>query len=86
MTNIPRWSGGRTMSYRAIVDRKGEPFGYVQGDVVYTLEGEITGRIEGDYVVDLASKPVWRLLGDGIYTLSGMEPLAFIGQPAPPDV
>jgi hypothetical protein len=74
------------MSYRAIVDRKGEPFGYLLGDDVYTLDDEMTGRIDGDYVVDLAGKPVWRLVGDGIYTLSGMEPLAFIGQPAPPDL
>ena len=73
------------MSYRGIVDRKGEVFAYVQGDQVYTLDDELTGRIQDDMVVDLGGKPMWRLFGDGVYTLDGMEPIGFISSPGPSD-
>ncbi|KAA3664469.1 MAG: hypothetical protein DWQ04_05545 [Chloroflexi bacterium] len=64
---------------RGLIDRKGEQFAYLTGNVLYTMEGEPTGRIEGDFVVDLAGKRVWRVVGDGIYTLDGMETIGYLG-------
>lgn len=63
---------------RGLVDRKGEQFGYVIGDLVYTLDDEPTGRLTGDYVVDLAGNPVWRVVGDGLYALDGSETIGFL--------
>lgn len=63
---------------RGIIDPKGEQFGYVIGNMLYTLDGEPTGRLERDHVVDLAGAPVWRVFGDGIYTLNGLEPVGYL--------
>jgi hypothetical protein len=73
------------MSYRGIVDPKGELFAYLDGKIVLTLDGEPTGRLEGELVVDLAGKPMWRLIGDGVYSLQGAEPIGYIGSATPPD-
>ncbi|MEZ4517240.1 MAG: hypothetical protein R3C44_10505 [Chloroflexota bacterium] len=63
---------------RGVVDRKGEQFGYVVGDQLYTLDDELSGRLKGEFIVDLAGNPVWRLVGDGIYTLDGLESIGFL--------
>ena len=63
---------------RGIVSPKGEQFGYVIGDTLYTLDDEPSGRLQGDHVVDMAGNPVWRLVGDGIYSLDGMETVGYL--------
>ncbi len=63
---------------RGIVSPKGEQFGYVIGDTVYTLDDEPSGRIQGQHVVDMAGNPVWRVVGDGIYSLDGMETIGYL--------
>jgi hypothetical protein len=65
------------------MDPKGEQFGYVQGDRVFTLDDEVTGRIAGGYVVDLAGNKVWRVIGDGVYELDTMMPVGFLTEPSP---
>lgn len=65
---------------RGIIDRKGEVFAYVQGGVLYTLDGEATGRLEEGFIVDMAGDRIWRLVGDGIYTLDGSETIGFLGE------
>jgi hypothetical protein len=74
------------MSYRGIVDPKGEQFAYLEGDVLFTIDGEATGRLEGEFIMDLAGNPMWRVMGDGVYTLQGMEPVGYIGSPRQPDL
>jgi hypothetical protein len=74
------------MSYRGVVDTKGEVFALLAGDQLYTLEYELTGRVEGDYIVDISGKPVWRLIGDGVYTVDGIEPIGYISGERPADL
>lgn len=62
---------------RGLIDRKGEQFAYLQGSVLYTLEGEATGRREGEFIVDLAGNRVWRVVGDAVYSLDGMESIGY---------
>ena len=62
---------------RGLIDRKGEQFAYLQGSVLYTLEGEATGRWEGEFIVDLSGKQVWRVVGDAVYSLDGMESIGY---------
>lgn len=69
------------MSYRGLIDRKGEPFAYLLGDVLYTLEDEPSGRIQGQFIVDKAGNPVWRIVGDGVYALNGMETIGYLTLP-----
>lgn len=64
---------------RALIDRKGEQFGYLIGSVLYTLDDEPTGRLEGEFVVDLAGNRVWRVVGDAVYALDGSETIGFFG-------
>ena len=73
------------MSYRGLVDRKGEQFAYLQGTVLYTLEGEATGRLEDHYVVDTAGNRMWRVVGDAVYSLDGGETIGYFSSPAPAD-
>ncbi len=63
---------------RGVVDRKGEQFGYVIGDRLFTLDDELAGRLTAEYVVDLADTPIWRRIGDGLYTLDGSETIGFL--------
>lgn len=70
---------------RGLVSPKGEQFGYLIGDMLYTLEGEPTGRLEGDRIVDLAGAPIWRVYGDGVYTLNGLEPVGYLTAERPDD-
>ena len=64
---------------RGLIDRKGEQFAYIDGNVLYTMDNEPTGRIEGNFIVDIAGNRMWRLVGDGVYSLDGMETIGFIG-------
>ena len=64
---------------RGLIDRKGEQFAYLSGNILYTMNGEPTGRKEGDFIVDLAGNKVWRIVGDGVYSLDGMETIGYFG-------
>jgi hypothetical protein len=64
---------------RGLIDRKGEQFGYLIGNVLYTLDDEPTGRLEGNFVVDLAGNRVWRVVGDAVYSLDGSETIGYFG-------
>jgi hypothetical protein len=70
---------------RGLVDPKGEQFGYMIGDMLYTLDGEPSGRLEGDFILDLAGAPVWRVVGDGLYTLNGAEAIGYMTAERPGD-
>lgn len=65
------------MRYRGLLDRKGELFAYLEGNVLYTLEGDVTGRIEDIYVVDTVGNKIWRIINDGVYTLDGNEAIGY---------
>lgn len=73
------------MSYRGLIDRKGEQFAYLQGTNLYTLEGELTGRLEDNYIVDTAGNRMWRVVGDAVYSLDGGESIGYFSSPAPAD-
>lgn len=68
---------------RGIVDRKGEQFAYLQGGILYTLEGEPTGQIQDEFVVDLAGNRMWRIVGDAIYALDGAETIGYLSGERP---
>lgn len=63
---------------RGLIDRKGEQFAYLIGDVLYTMDDEPSGRLEGEYILDLAGKPMWRVVGDGVYALKGLETIGYL--------
>jgi hypothetical protein len=63
---------------RGLVSPKGEQFGYLVGNTLYTMDDEPTGRLQGAYIVDLAGNPVWRVVGDGVYALDGMETIGYL--------
>jgi hypothetical protein len=63
---------------RGLVSPKGEQFGYLLGNVLYTMDGEPSGRLQGEYIVDLAGAPIWRVVGDGVYALDGMETIGYL--------
>ena len=63
---------------RGLIDRKGEQFAYLIGNVLYTLDGGMSGRLEKPFIVDLAGNKIWRVVGDGVYTLDGSETIGFI--------
>jgi hypothetical protein len=62
---------------RGLIDHKGEQFGYLQGDQLFTLEGELSGYLREGYIVDLAGGRVWRVIGDGVYKLNSFEQVGF---------
>ncbi len=68
---------------RGLIDRKGEQFAYLEGTVLYTMEGEPTGRQEGSFILDLGGKRIWRIIGDGVYTLDGAESIGYFGGDMP---
>ncbi len=70
---------------RGLIDRKGEQFAYLIGNVLYTLDGEKSGRLQEPFIVDLAGNNVWRVVGDGIYSLDGNETIGYLS-PKRPDV
>ncbi|MBW7959136.1 MAG: hypothetical protein LC131_12975 [Anaerolineae bacterium] len=63
---------------RGLVSPKGEQFGYVIGDTLYTMDDEPTGRLRGEFIVNMAGDPIWRLVGDGVYSLNGMETIGYL--------
>jgi len=71
---------------RGVIDKNGEQFAYVLGNVLYTLDDEPTGRVEGDFILDLAGNRMWRVVGDAICSLDGTETIGFLGGAAPPNV
>lgn len=71
---------------RGLVSPKGEQFGYLVGNLLYTMDDEPSGRLEGDHVVDLAGNPVWRVVGDGVYSLDGMETIGYFTAERPADL
>jgi len=64
---------------RGLIDRKGEQFAYLIGNVLYTLAGEESGRLEKPFIVDLSGNKIWRVVGDGVYTLDGSETIGYLG-------
>lgn len=62
---------------RGLVSPKGEQFGYLVGDTLYTMDDEPSGRLQGAHIVDLAGNSVWRVVGDGVYSLNGMETIGY---------
>ena len=70
---------------RGLVSPKGEQFGYLIGDTLYTMDDEPSGRLEREHIVDMAGKPVWRVVGDGVYSLDGMETIGYITNERPDD-
>lgn len=71
------------MTSRGLIDPKGELFAYLEGDVLYTLDGEPTGRLEKDHIVDMAGNPIWRVFGDGVYAMNGIDPIGYFGEKGP---
>ena len=63
---------------RGLVDRKGEQFAYLIGNVLYTMDGEASGQLAGEYITDLAGKPMWRVVGDGVYAVKGLETIGYL--------
>ena len=68
---------------RGLVSPKGEQFGYLLGNQLYTMDYEASGRLEGDFIVDLAGNQVWRVVGDGVYSLNGMETIGYLTSERP---
>lgn len=64
---------------RALIDRKGEQFAFLQGSTLLTLDGEPTGYLRGSFIEDLAGNRIWRVVGDGVYALDGSETIGFFG-------
>jgi hypothetical protein len=73
------------MSHRGLLDLKGELFAYLEGGVLYSLEGEPTGRLEGEYIVDMVGNRIWRVYNDGVYSLDSMEAIGYFSTTAPDD-
>ncbi len=70
---------------RGLFDRKGEQFAYLEGNVLYTLEGEISGYLREGFIVDREGNQVWRVVGDGVYALNSMETIGYLGEERPSD-
>ena len=64
---------------RGLIDRKGEQFGYLQGNTLFTLDGEPTGYLRDGFIEDLAGNRIWRVVGDGVYALNSSETIGFLG-------
>jgi hypothetical protein len=71
------------MKGQGLHDRKGELFAYLEGNVLYSLEGEATGRREGEYIVDMAGNRIWRVEGDGVYALDNGEAVGYFSSYSP---
>ena len=68
---------------RGLMDRKGEQFAYLQGSILYDLDGEAVGRLEGEFIVNQQGGRIWRVVGDGVYALDGSETIGFFGGEQP---
>ena len=64
---------------RALIDRKGEQFAFLQGNTLMTLDGEPTGYLRGGFIEDLVGNRIWRVVGDGVYAIDGSETIGFFG-------
>ncbi len=62
---------------RGLIDRKGEQFAYLQGSILFTLDGEPTGYLRDSFVEDLAGNRIWRVVGDAVYSMDGNETIGF---------
>jgi hypothetical protein len=71
------------MKGQGLHDPKGELFAYLEGNVLYTLEGEATGRLELGYIVDIAGNRLWRVDGDGVYSLETEEAVGYFSSQSP---
>lgn len=71
------------MKYRGLHDRKGELFAYLEGNVLYTLDGEVTGRLEENFIVDTAGNRIWRVFRDGVYSLDVTEAIGYFSDSTP---
>lgn len=70
---------------RGLVSPKGEQFGYLVGNTLYTLDDEPSGHLVGEQIVDMAGNPIWRVVGDGVYSLDGMETIGYFTAERPDD-
>ena len=66
------------MGTRGIYDTQGELFGYIEGSLVYTLDGEQMGQVKQAEIVNLEDEPMWLIRGDGLYTPAG-ETVGYLG-------
>jgi hypothetical protein len=73
------------MQQQGVLDRKGELFAYIEGGVLYTLDGDPTGRMEGKYIVDMAGNRMWRVFQHAIYNLDSSEAVGYFSSPSPED-
>lgn len=73
------------MQFRGLHDRKGELFAYLEGHLLYTLDGEVTGHLEGDFIVDTAGNRVWRVFNDGVYSLDSSKAIGYFSSKTPAD-
>lgn len=71
------------MQTRGLHDKNGELFGFLEGSILYTLEGEATGRLENEYIVDMAGNRIWRVSGDGLYSLDTGETIGYLSTSSP---
>lgn len=71
------------MLSQGLHDPKGELFAYLEGSVLYTLEGEATGRLEGGYIVDTTGNRIWRVEGDGVYSLETGQAVGYFSSSSP---
>lgn len=70
---------------RGLMDKNGEQFAYLEGDLLFTMEDEPTGRLQEGFIVDLAGNKVWRVVGDAVYTLDGNESVGYFSSESPRD-
>ena len=68
---------------RGLHDPKGELFAYLDGNVLYTLEGNATGRLEGSFIVDMAGNKIWRVEKDGVYSIDTGYAIGYFSSTAP---
>ena len=66
---------------RGLITPKGELFGYLRGDELFTLDDEHTGYLAGNEILDLAHNPIWRLRGDAIFNLDFSETIGYLSTP-----
>lgn len=67
------------MATRGLIDRKGELFAYLRGNILYTLDDEMTGTLSEGFIVDTAGNRVWRVEGHALRTLDGNETVGYLG-------
>jgi hypothetical protein len=71
------------MRTRGLLDRKGELFAYLEGDVLYTLESEATGRLEAGFIIDMVGNKIWRIEGDAVYAIDSGEVIGYLSDSSP---